>query len=29
MLHVIRPHPTLSEALTEAAHAVRGKPIHI
>jgi dihydrolipoamide dehydrogenase len=29
MLHVIRPHPTLSEAMTEAAHAVRGKPIHI
>jgi dihydrolipoamide dehydrogenase len=29
MLHVIRPHPTLSEAVTEAAHAVRGKPIHI
>ncbi|MFL5375409.1 MAG: dihydrolipoyl dehydrogenase [Myxococcales bacterium] len=29
MLHVIRPHPTLSEAVTEAAHAVRGKPIHV
>jgi dihydrolipoamide dehydrogenase len=29
MVHVIRPHPTLSEAMTEAAHAVRGKPIHI
>jgi dihydrolipoamide dehydrogenase len=29
MLHVIRPHPTLSEAMTEAAHGVRGKPIHI
>jgi dihydrolipoamide dehydrogenase len=29
MLHVIRPHPTLSEAMTEAAHGVRGKPIHV
>ena len=29
MMHVMRPHPTLSEALTEAAHAVRGKAIHI
>lgn len=29
MLHVMRPHPTLSEALTEAALAVRGKPLHI
>ena len=29
MMHVIRPHPTLSEAFTEAAEAVRGKPIHI
>jgi dihydrolipoamide dehydrogenase len=29
MLHVMRPHPTLSETLTEAALAVRGKPLHI
>ena len=29
MLHVMRPHPTLSEAMTEAALAVRGKPLHI
>ena len=29
MLHVMRPHPTLSEVLTEAALGVRGKPIHI
>ena len=29
MLHVMRPHPTLSEALTEASEGVRGKPIHI
>jgi hypothetical protein len=25
----MRPHPTLSEALTEAAFAVKGKPIHL
>ena len=29
MLQVMRPHPTLSEALTEAALGVRGKPLHI
>ncbi len=29
MMHVIRPHPTLSEAVGEAAHGVRGKPLHI
>ncbi|MGZ6124995.1 MAG: dihydrolipoyl dehydrogenase [Myxococcales bacterium] len=29
MLHVMRPHPSLSEALTEAALGVRGKPVHI
>ncbi len=29
MMHVIRAHPTLSEAMTEAAHAVRGKALHI
>ena len=29
MMHVMRAHPTLSEAMTEAAHAVRGKAIHI
>ena len=29
MMHVMRAHPTLSEAMTEAAHGVRGKPIHI
>ncbi|WP_124727230.1 dihydrolipoyl dehydrogenase [Staphylospora marina] len=26
--HTIHPHPTLSEAFMEAAHAVDGKPIH-
>ena len=29
MLHVMRPHPTLSETLTEAALGVRGKPLHV
>src|SRR5205085_3939024 len=29
LLHVMRPHPTLSEVLTEAALRARGKPIHI
>ena len=29
MVHVMRAHPTLSEAMTEAAHGVRGKPLHI
>jgi dihydrolipoamide dehydrogenase len=29
MMHVMRAHPTLSEAMTEAAEGVRGKPIHI
>jgi len=29
MMQVIRPHPTLSEAVGEAAHGVRGKPLHI
>ena len=29
MMQVMRAHPTLSEAMTEAAHGVRGKPIHI
>ncbi len=29
MMHVMRAHPTLSEVMTEAAHAVRGKAIHI
>ena len=29
MMHVMRAHPTLSEAMTEAAEAVRGKSIHI
>ena len=27
--HAIHPHPTLTEAVPEAAHAVNGKPIHI
>jgi len=27
--HTIHPHPTLSEAMLEAAHAVYGIPIHI
>ncbi len=29
MTHVMRPHPTLSETLTEAALGVRRKPIHM
>jgi dihydrolipoamide dehydrogenase len=29
LAHVIHPHPTLCEALMEAAHAVVGEPIHI
>ena len=29
MARVMRPHPTLSETLTESALAVRGKPLHI
>ena len=29
MMHVMRAHPTLSEAMTEAAHAVKGKAIHV
>lgn len=29
LAHVIHPHPTLSEAVMEAAHGVVGKPIHI
>jgi dihydrolipoamide dehydrogenase len=29
MMHVMRAHPTLSEAMTEAAHAVRGKALHV
>jgi dihydrolipoamide dehydrogenase len=29
MMHVMRAHPTLSEAMTEAAHGVKGKPIHV
>ena len=29
MARVMRPHPTLSEAMTESAMAVRGKPLHI
>lgn len=27
--HTIHPHPTLSEAVGEAAHAVLGEPIHV
>lgn len=27
--HTIHPHPTLSEAVGEAAHAVMGEPIHV
>jgi dihydrolipoamide dehydrogenase len=29
MAHVMRAHPTLSEAMTEAAHGVKGKPLHL
>ena len=29
ILHTIHPHPTLSEAVGEAAHAVTGHTIHI
>ncbi|MEL6195971.1 MAG: dihydrolipoyl dehydrogenase [Myxococcota bacterium] len=29
LAHVIHPHPTLTEAVMEAAHGVVGKPIHI
>ncbi len=29
LAHAIHPHPTLSEALLEAAHVVEGMPIHI
>jgi dihydrolipoamide dehydrogenase len=29
LLHTIHPHPTLSEAMGEAAHAVLGETIHI
>jgi dihydrolipoamide dehydrogenase len=29
MMHVMRAHPTLSEAVTEAAHGVKGKALHI
>ena len=28
LARTIRAHPTVSEAMTEAAHAVHGKPIH-
>jgi dihydrolipoamide dehydrogenase len=27
--HTIHPHPTLSEAVGEAAHAIMGEPIHV
>lgn len=29
LAHVIHPHPTLSEAMLEAAHGAVGKPIHL
>jgi len=29
LLHTIHPHPTLSEAVSEAAHAIYGAPIHL
>ncbi len=29
LVHTIHPHPTLSEAVGEAAHATLGEPIHI
>lgn len=29
MAHVIHPHPTVSEAIMEAAHIAHGQPIHI
>ena len=29
LLHTIHPHPTLSEAISEAAHSIYGLPIHM
>jgi dihydrolipoamide dehydrogenase len=29
LAHVIRAHPTLAEAMGEAAHAVQGQPLHL
>jgi dihydrolipoamide dehydrogenase len=29
LARTVHPHPTLSEAVMEAAHAVLGQPIHI
>ena len=29
LAHTIHPHPTLSEAIMEAAHAIYGSPIHL
>ena len=29
LTHVIHAHPTLSEAILEASHAIYGHPIHI
>jgi dihydrolipoamide dehydrogenase len=29
LLHTIHPHPTLSEAVSEAAHSIYGAPIHL
>jgi dihydrolipoamide dehydrogenase len=29
ILHTIHPHPTVNEALGEAAHAVTGHTLHI
>jgi dihydrolipoamide dehydrogenase len=29
LAYTIHPHPTLSEAIGEAAHAVEGTPLHM
>jgi len=29
LAHVVHPHPTLSEAVLEAAHGLAGSPIHV
>ena len=29
LIRAIHPHPTMSEAIAEAAHAVHGAPIHL
>jgi dihydrolipoamide dehydrogenase len=29
MIHVVHPHPTVSEIIAEAFHGILGNPIHI